>query len=296
MSISERIAELRKAAGMTQEQLGRKTGVSAQAVSKWENGGMPDVELIPLIADAFQVSIDSLFGRGYGEGEKIDIIVKDWLSSVPQEKRMRKLFDLLSAVFLQVSDMDVDDSRIAGDLAQMFPLSNDYITTKEDMRKTIWFRGGTISEEGLQLGLLTEQLPVYLLMVEPEDGFEPYLLSDEEYRELFELLSRPGALRILRRMYRSTGFMAEDLLLEEAGCSAEKGRELLQEMEKRAWIHRETVCLGDRSMEIYRAFDCGLYVPFLFSARWFMQTKEEVISFFNDSRKSPILREKEDKR
>lgn len=35
---SDRIAELRKARNLTQEQLGQLVGVSAQAVSKWEKG------------------------------------------------------------------------------------------------------------------------------------------------------------------------------------------------------------------------------------------------------------------
>ncbi len=44
--LSERIAALRKEHGLTQEQLGNMVGVSAQAVSKWEKGGTPDVELL----------------------------------------------------------------------------------------------------------------------------------------------------------------------------------------------------------------------------------------------------------
>ena len=49
--LSERIAELRRARNLTQEQLGQLVGVSAQAVSKWEKGGAPDVELLPALAD-----------------------------------------------------------------------------------------------------------------------------------------------------------------------------------------------------------------------------------------------------
>ena len=38
MELNERIAAARKQAGLSQEQLGDKLGVSRQAVSKWENG------------------------------------------------------------------------------------------------------------------------------------------------------------------------------------------------------------------------------------------------------------------
>ena len=45
------ILELRKAKGVTQDELAKYVGVSPQAVSKWENGGVPDTELLPKIAD-----------------------------------------------------------------------------------------------------------------------------------------------------------------------------------------------------------------------------------------------------
>lgn len=64
LSIGEVIAALRKEKGITQEVLSQNLSVSIQAVSKWEtNVTSPDVSLLPLIADFFNVSIDALFGR-----------------------------------------------------------------------------------------------------------------------------------------------------------------------------------------------------------------------------------------
>lgn len=66
-SIGDRIAELRKAKGMTQEELSATIGVSAQTVSKWENGvNMPDIMLLPVLADIFGVTTDELLGRSMG--------------------------------------------------------------------------------------------------------------------------------------------------------------------------------------------------------------------------------------
>ena len=59
--IGLRIANLRKMRGIKQEELANYVGVTAQAVSKWENGGTPDVELLPKIADYFNVTIDYFF-------------------------------------------------------------------------------------------------------------------------------------------------------------------------------------------------------------------------------------------
>lgn len=62
MSIGNKIRLMRKCSGFTQEQLASKLGVSGQAVSKWENEVvMPDITLLPLIAEVFGVSIDELF-------------------------------------------------------------------------------------------------------------------------------------------------------------------------------------------------------------------------------------------
>ena len=62
-TIGRQIAKLRKENNITQEELAKNLDVSAQAVSKWENGGAPDVEMMPRIADYFDVSIDYLFDR-----------------------------------------------------------------------------------------------------------------------------------------------------------------------------------------------------------------------------------------
>lgn len=64
MSIGENITRLRKEKGWTQAELGEKLGVSNQAVSKWESGmTMPDVMLLPTLADTFGIYIDELFSR-----------------------------------------------------------------------------------------------------------------------------------------------------------------------------------------------------------------------------------------
>ena len=60
--ISENIKKLRKAKGMTQEELAEAVNVTFQAVSKWENGGTPDIEMLPLLANTFGVTIDELMG------------------------------------------------------------------------------------------------------------------------------------------------------------------------------------------------------------------------------------------
>lgn len=64
MSIGKNIAHFRKKKGWTQSELGDKLGVSNQAVSKWESEmTMPDIMLLPQLADVFGCCIDELFSR-----------------------------------------------------------------------------------------------------------------------------------------------------------------------------------------------------------------------------------------
>lgn len=75
------ISYYRKLYSMTQEELSRQLGISAQAVSKWEQGlSSPDISLLPLIADVFHISVDELFGRKLQTEPVFDLV-----DSVPWE-------------------------------------------------------------------------------------------------------------------------------------------------------------------------------------------------------------------
>ena len=64
MSLGKNIAKFRKEKGWTQSELGEKLGISNQAISKWESEmNMPDVLLLPALADLFGCYIDELFQR-----------------------------------------------------------------------------------------------------------------------------------------------------------------------------------------------------------------------------------------
>ncbi len=55
------IAARRRAAGLTQEQLGERLGVSYKTVSRWERGTyMPDIEMLEALAATFSVTVDEI--------------------------------------------------------------------------------------------------------------------------------------------------------------------------------------------------------------------------------------------
>lgn len=63
MNIGKIISDRRKALGYTQQSLANKLNVSFQAISKWENNmSYPDIAILPQLAAALSISIDSLLG------------------------------------------------------------------------------------------------------------------------------------------------------------------------------------------------------------------------------------------
>lgn len=77
-TLGQRISVLRKEKGFTQEELAASLGVSAQAVSKWENDvSCPDIMLVPELAKTLGVTSDMLLS---GEKEPVAMVV-------PEDKR-----------------------------------------------------------------------------------------------------------------------------------------------------------------------------------------------------------------
>ncbi len=93
MELGKKIRQLRFKAGLTQEQLSEKLAVAPQSVSKWENAvAMPDISVLPLLAEVFGVSIDDLF----------DLTSEQRLNRI--ENRMDLEADLPQDVFLEYEE------------------------------------------------------------------------------------------------------------------------------------------------------------------------------------------------
>lgn len=70
-AVNLRIADLRRARHITQNELAQAVGTTFQNVSKWENSiTMPDISMLPLLADYFEVSVDELLGLKPLKNEK----------------------------------------------------------------------------------------------------------------------------------------------------------------------------------------------------------------------------------
>jgi len=98
IKIGEKIKQLRQRDGRKQEDLANALGVSPQAISRWEaNGGYPDMELLPAIANYFNISIDELFGYSKDRGDKLKAILSKAEIAINEQGDMTECVEMLRA-------------------------------------------------------------------------------------------------------------------------------------------------------------------------------------------------------
>ena len=100
----ENMLHLRKMAGLTQEELAEKIGVSRQALSKWENGECtPDLENAANIAKVLDASLDELVNYERSESKlpmppkgkhMFGLVQVSDKGQIVIPKRARKIFDI----------------------------------------------------------------------------------------------------------------------------------------------------------------------------------------------------------
>lgn len=294
MELGNTIAKLRKEQRLTQEQLGLVIGVSGQAVSKWENGGMPDAELLPVLADCLGVTIDTLYGREDRPKEDMRETLIRYLTSLPKQQRMMALFRLLC--WTQQRPYYTDNQLLSELSSSVFslPVKSCYSTDPLDRTETpIWLRSMLSQNFGLQLCIPSEDFPLFLLMPEPEDGYEANFADDDSYRTLFSTLAKPGTLEILRCFYRrKQTYYSSGAVAKLIGVSAAYAVECLETMLSCHLLVKKTVETDEGSMDVYMLHDTMAYVPFMALARWFMEEHDAFFSCWLD-RTDPILKEKQ---
>ena len=86
MALGEKLLNLRKKSGLSQEDVAEKLGVTRQAISKWETGQtVPELIKAKLLSELYNVSYDYLISESYigGNVTSIEMIVDeiDWTSA-----------------------------------------------------------------------------------------------------------------------------------------------------------------------------------------------------------------------
>ena len=184
MNLGNKIRELRKKKGLTQEQLANALGLSPQAVSKWEiEASYPDMTLIPVIANFFDVSLDTLFdfditrkqqkiddilaeaGRYFwGNFEKAEEIYKKGLEDYPDSDRIKeRMLSLYECHMRTYGRMELAESAVAmagrliGESADVFA-----VCSAKDSLASVYLMQGRYAEAKEVIGSLPYMYPYQL--------------------------------------------------------------------------------------------------------------------------------------
>ncbi len=107
MDLGNKICELRKLSGITQEQLAEKLNISRQTLSKWEKGNsLPDIESIINISKLFQISLQELLlekeEQQMDQQQNTQITLED-LSRINAHNRKMNLILCSGLLFLAIA-------------------------------------------------------------------------------------------------------------------------------------------------------------------------------------------------
>lgn len=235
-SIGERIAALRKTKAMTQDELASAIGVSAQSVSKWETGTtMPDILLLPVLADFFDVTVDALYGR------------------TPQES--------CELSYNEVPDAAVDALLVTMQRAFVDKNDPEKPTPEEraaQCRRFFAEHPGSQTQINSDRGDTVYVSPEISFIRQPNKGDPRSLLENEEAAVFLGMLTDPIVRRVLsyqRTLVWDSRSYTASTVARKCGLSEEEAAAALETLTKWKLNRCSEVDTGDGILRIYHPCD-----------------------------------------
>lgn len=268
--IGEQIQKYRKAAKLTQKDLGETLGISSSAVSQWETGGTPDISLLPAIADKLGISINALFGREDITPENMQEALPRYVASLPETDRLKAICRLMwTAIKSGCTEFNV---------------LSDHLSQKYH----IYFS----SEEGIAMGIDSDEMLSLSVFPEPEAGYHALFASDDTCRRLFLALSKPHAMELLKLLYQQTKPCTAEVLAKRLETEVGEILPLLSEFAGLRLVQELELETENGDTAVYSTAACGALIPLLHAAHLMME-RSNVHAMTVDKRKTPLLRKPE---
>ena len=284
-SIGRQIAAIRKERGVKQEELANFVGVSTQAVSKWENGGAPDTELLPKIADFFSVSIDSLFARDITEYGDLQKALVQKITDTPEELRLKAVlnycWDMERALFsesilsmggrLELDDDSIEDyeKRLSADEQEYSSIMRDYGFTR--------------------MGI-ANRLQYYLLVPEIKDT-DKALFNGIDYTAFFKDFSDKAVFEscvFLNKRENGKAF-SENLLINNLKIDTDTAKQIIATLKKYRLLYTTQIEMDDEIQTVYTFSPTPSFIALLIFAREIIDPPSR-FSYQWSGRKKPYLK------
>ena len=219
--IGENIANMRRANSMTQEQLADIIGVSAQSVSKWETSTtMPDIMLLPVIADIFGVTVDAMYGR----------------IKADEKKSAEDVF------------VDTIDTLLDGIGSYMEQHSAEEMSKyRETLSEDPHLKTG-IMNCGAGSVFFCEELGAAMLKKQKDEVF-----SSEGSSRVLDMLGDEGFRKLVRHLFKEKyGTMTIGSTSKMLTCETDTARNYLETLKAWGILETAVVDLGEEKITVYR--------------------------------------------
>ncbi len=231
---SQNLTKFRKRSGLTQGQLAAKLNVTPQAVSKWENGSLPDTEFLPKIAGILGVSIDVLFGLAEDRsGSDLEQMIADHIRQTPQKERADVVMKLFYAVLSAYNDYKLSAPRYPENLEL-----ETYAELKTDHETAI--------------ARLNDDLKYFCFLKVPENGVNSYTEATENMVHLFRTLGNEDAITIIH--YLGSGYrnrmQSLEYIAQQVELPVPRVRKVMDNLDRLGIVWRISADISDQHPSI----------------------------------------------
>ena len=275
--IGKQIASLRKEKGIKQEELAKYVGVSTQAVSKWENGGGPDTELLPKIADFFSVSVDSLFGRNITDYSDLRSALIKKICDTPRDERFKLVFnycwDMERA--LMPSGHTIEDSSI-----------EDY---EKEISTDAQHYSSIMQNDGFTRMGIANRSQYFLIVPDPKSTDKAYF-NGIDYPSFFKDISDNdfwNACVYLNKCDYKKAFTTA-LFTNKLGINDEKAGDILSKLKKYKMVYSTQIEMDDEIQTVYHFNPTPSFIALLIFAREIIE-KPEIFAYYSGGRETPYF-------
>ncbi len=232
---SHNLTKFRKRCGLTQGQLAAKLNVTPQAVSKWENGSLPDTEFLPKLAGILGVSIDVLFGLAEDRDvPDLEQMIADRIRQTPSKDRADLVMQLFYAAIAAYNEYTLSSPHYPENLEL-----ETYAELKTDHEAAI--------------GRLNEDLKYACFLKIPEQGVNSYTQVTENMVYLFQTLANPDAITIIH--YLGSGYrnrmQSLEFIAKQVDLPLARVRKVMDNLDRLGIVWRVSADISDTPSIIY---------------------------------------------
>ena len=256
--IAEKLAELRNAKGVTQDDVAQAIGVSNKTVSKWENGtSMPDLPMLVMLAEYYEVTTDALLGLSEPKKMNYRETIRSEFDGLDSESAFLKAFEttelMIPSVFYSLKKEDYPDEN------SLKP-KNIYPEPKKRRSKIA-------TPDFFTLTVSSEDVNAAVTLLRNQSDFAWMKDSEKQTKiaKFFKLLSDENTLAVLyfiNSVACSVKFTS-DYVSDHTGIKEETVIEILNTCCELDICSSTTAHLTEKEITLYEFFGDGLLLSIL---------------------------------